>query len=148
MLTYMFISFICSLICSFHLYVHFIYILTYMFISFICSFHLYAHLYVHFIYMFISFICSFHLYAHLYVDFTHRLTISGIMINKNYPAEHPMASHQSRFAVFPNFESADDPRTGNKARAADIKDPEMAANNWNIGVIKKIKGRPVNKYNI
>ena len=65
------------------------------------------------------------------------------MINKKFPGEHPMASHQSRFAVIPNFEGGDDPRTGSKAREAAIKDPEMPANNWNIGVIKKIKGNPL-----
>ena len=62
------------------------------------------------------------------------------MINQQFPAEHPYASHTSKFAVLPNFDSAQDPKSGVAARDIMPKSDEMPSNPWDVLVVRKVKG--------
>ncbi|XP_067915071.1 sperm-associated microtubule inner protein 4 [Heterodontus francisci] len=63
-------------------------------------------------------------------------------IRMPFPAEHPYYSHISKFAVFPNFISPDDPRTGVRAGQLLPINPNVPAKGYDVTVAKKIKGFP------
>ncbi|XP_038652327.1 uncharacterized protein C7orf31 [Scyliorhinus canicula] len=59
-----------------------------------------------------------------------------------FPTEHPYYSHISKFAVFPNFLSPNDPHTGVRAGQLLPINPDMPAKSHDVTVTKKIKGFP------
>ncbi|XP_051871913.1 uncharacterized protein C7orf31-like [Pristis pectinata] len=60
-----------------------------------------------------------------------------------FPAEHPFYSHVSKFAVFPNFISPDDPYTGVRAGRLLPINPDMPAKSYNVIVTQKTKERTI-----
>ncbi|XP_078391819.1 sperm-associated microtubule inner protein 4 [Cetorhinus maximus] len=58
-----------------------------------------------------------------------------------FPIEHPYYSHISKFAVFPNFNSPNDPNTGVRAGQLLPINPDMPAKSYDVIVNKKIKGQ-------
>ena len=67
------------------------------------------------------------------------------MIKRPFPAEHPYASHMERKALFPKFDSADDPKKGVEARSQMPKNDEMPSNPYDVVVLSKTKGDALNK---
>ncbi|XP_041372171.1 uncharacterized protein LOC121385529 [Gigantopelta aegis] len=68
-------------------------------------------------------------------------TVMGkLLINKSFPAEHPYHSHMSQLAVFPKFDSSEDPKRGVKAKQERPINSEMPANPYDITIVKKTKG--------
>ena len=65
------------------------------------------------------------------------------MLHQPFPAEHPYASHQSKFAVFPKFDTPGDPQRGVKARSEMPLNDEMPANPYDVVVVKKTKGKEI-----
>ncbi|CAD5119626.1 DgyrCDS8221 [Dimorphilus gyrociliatus] len=64
-------------------------------------------------------------------------------ILRNYPSNHPYASHMSRAQVFPKFTPAPEHETlGFKARLETPRGPEIPASNFKVDVHTKIKGFP------
>ncbi|XP_058867366.1 uncharacterized protein C7orf31 isoform X3 [Acipenser ruthenus] len=63
-------------------------------------------------------------------------------IRLRFPAEHPYQSHISRFAVFPNFKSPDDPDTGVRARNIQPIQPFTPAKAPDVIVLSKTRGGP------
>ncbi|KAK7092379.1 uncharacterized protein [Littorina saxatilis] len=63
-------------------------------------------------------------------------------INRSFPGEHPHTSHMSRFAVFPKFDSSEDPKRGVAARNEQPISSEMPANPYDVVVKEKTKGYP------
>ncbi|MGH0149052.1 UNVERIFIED_CONTAM: hypothetical protein FKN15_052827 [Acipenser sinensis] len=61
-------------------------------------------------------------------------------IHLRFPAEHPYQSHISRFAVFPNFNSPDDPDTGVRARNIQPIQPFTPAKAPDVIVLSKTRG--------
>ncbi|RXM27615.1 hypothetical protein EOD39_2917 [Acipenser ruthenus] len=61
-------------------------------------------------------------------------------IRLRFPAEHPYQSHISRFAVFPNFKSPDDPDTGVRARNIQPIQPFTPAKAPDVIVLSKTRG--------
>ncbi|XP_041102708.1 uncharacterized protein C7orf31 [Polyodon spathula] len=61
-------------------------------------------------------------------------------IHLQFPAEHPYQSHISRFAVFPNFKSPDDPDTGVRARNMQPIQPFTPAKAPDVIVLSKTRG--------
>ncbi|XP_067854074.1 sperm-associated microtubule inner protein 4 [Heptranchias perlo] len=59
-----------------------------------------------------------------------------------FPAEHPYHSHVSKFAVFPNFTSSDDPYAGVRSGHLLPINPDMPAKSYNVTVNRKTKGSP------
>ncbi|XP_072139114.1 sperm-associated microtubule inner protein 4 [Mobula birostris] len=59
-----------------------------------------------------------------------------------FPAEHPFHSHVSKFTVFPNFTSPDDPYTGVRAGHLQPINPDIPAKNYDVIVTQKTKGFP------
>lgn len=57
-----------------------------------------------------------------------------------FPAEHPYASHISRKALFPNFDTPYDPKTGVGARREFPKNVHIPANPHEVIILKKAKG--------
>ncbi|ELU01610.1 hypothetical protein CAPTEDRAFT_227900 [Capitella teleta] len=70
----------------------------------------------------------------------HHSNMHPLVIQKQFPAEHPFTSHIPRFAVFPTFESPADPRKGVEARSQKPKDATMPAQPYDYVVIKQTKG--------
>ena len=62
------------------------------------------------------------------------------MIKKPFPAEHPYSSHMSNYAIFPSFETPEDPKRGYRAREQDPKNDEMPAMNNDVIILNKTKG--------
>ena len=62
------------------------------------------------------------------------------MIDKPFPAEHPYSSHIPRFAVFPKFDSPDDPKRGVDARQSNPENSEMPRAATELKVLQKTKG--------
>lgn len=68
--------------------------------------------------------------------------IGKMFINKPFPAEHPYDSHIPRYAVFPKFDSPEDPKRGVEARGERPISSEMPANPAHTTIVQKIKGFP------
>lgn len=67
--------------------------------------------------------------------------ISQKMIGLPFPADHPYASHISRFAIFPSFATlAEEPKRGVAARASLPLSAETPAAAYDVQVVHKIKG--------
>lgn len=64
----------------------------------------------------------------------------NILINKDFPAEHPYSSHMPRYAVFPNFISSEDPKRGVNARREQPINAEMPATGNHVTIVHKTKG--------
>lgn len=62
------------------------------------------------------------------------------LISRDFPAEHPYSSHMARYALFPKFDSFEDPKRGVNARRERPINAEMPANNFDVTVIQKTKG--------
>ena len=65
------------------------------------------------------------------------------MINKTFPADHPYSSHLSRAALFPKFDSSEDPKRGVSARYEQPISDEMPATAADSLVIHKTKGMTI-----
>ncbi|KAL8559311.1 hypothetical protein ACOMHN_060002 [Nucella lapillus] len=63
-------------------------------------------------------------------------------INLPFPAEHPYASHVPRYAVFPKFDSSDDPKRGVAARRHLPITSEMPGNPFDVTVKQPVMGFP------
>lgn len=70
------------------------------------------------------------------------ISFSEIMINKDFPADHPYSSHISRYAVFPTFQSPEDAKRGVQARREQPINAEMPATAYDVQIIHKTKGIP------
>ena len=70
------------------------------------------------------------------------ISSSEIMINKDFPADHPYSSHISRYAVFPTFQSPEDAKRGVQARREQPINAEMPATAYDVQIIHKTKGIP------
>ncbi|ESP02779.1 hypothetical protein LOTGIDRAFT_110587, partial [Lottia gigantea] len=57
-----------------------------------------------------------------------------------FPAEHPYDSHISRFAVFPNFISPEDPIRGVAGQTRQPIHAEQPANSYDVQILHKTKG--------
>ncbi|XP_062592501.1 uncharacterized protein LOC134253941 [Saccostrea cucullata] len=68
------------------------------------------------------------------------MKMGEIMINKDFPAEHPYSSHMSRYAVFPTFQSPEDAKRGIQARREQPINAEMPATAFDVQIIHKTKG--------
>ena len=62
------------------------------------------------------------------------------MINKTFPADHPYASHIPRTALFPKFDSPEDPKRGVAARNEKPISSEMPATAADVTIVHKTKG--------
>ena len=62
------------------------------------------------------------------------------MINKTFPADHPYSSHIPRTALFPKFDSSEDPKRGVAARYEKPISNEMPATAADVQIIHKTKG--------
>ena len=62
------------------------------------------------------------------------------MINKTFPADHPYSSHIPRAALFPTFDSSEDPKRGVSARREQPISDEMPATAADSLVVHKTKG--------
>ncbi|XP_071100820.1 uncharacterized protein [Haliotis cracherodii] len=62
------------------------------------------------------------------------------LINLPFPAEHPYTSHMSQFAVFPKFDSPEDPKRGVAARSQQPINSEMPASAYDVKIKHKTKG--------
>ena len=74
------------------------------------------------------------------------LTYRKMMIQKPFPAEHPYASHMSRFAVFPKFDTPEDAKRGFAARDQLPKNPEMPSQPYDVTIVRKVKGQSLEPY--
>lgn len=70
----------------------------------------------------------------------HEVTIGPQMINKTFPADHPYSSHIPRTALFPKFDSSEDPKRGVAARYEKPISNEMPATAADVQIIHKTKG--------
>ncbi|KAK7483600.1 hypothetical protein BaRGS_00025153, partial [Batillaria attramentaria] len=68
------------------------------------------------------------------------LQIGRQLPNVAFPGEHPYHSHIPRFAVFPKFDSTEDPKRGVAARSEQPISSEMPANPYDITIKEKTKG--------
>ena len=62
------------------------------------------------------------------------------MIQKPFPAEHPYASHMSRFDLFPKFDTPEDAKRGSEARKQTPKNAEMPSQAYDVTIVQKVKG--------
>ena len=62
------------------------------------------------------------------------------MINKTFPADHPYASHIPRTALFPKFDSSEDPKRGVAARNEKPISNEIPATAADTIIVHKTKG--------
>lgn len=70
----------------------------------------------------------------------HEIPIGPQMINKTFPADHPYSSHIPRTALFPTFDSSEDPKRGVSARHEQPISDEMPATAADSLVVHKTKG--------
>ena len=63
-----------------------------------------------------------------------------ILINRDFPAEHPYSSHMERMAVFPKFDASEDPKRGVAARYQQPLNSEMPSTAFDVQIINKTKG--------
>ncbi|XP_021361900.1 uncharacterized protein LOC110455829 [Mizuhopecten yessoensis] len=63
-----------------------------------------------------------------------------ILINKDFPAEHPYSSHMPRYSLFPKFDSPEDPKKGVAARKVQPINAEMPATAHDVTIVHKTKG--------
>ncbi|XP_033733291.1 LOW QUALITY PROTEIN: uncharacterized protein C7orf31-like [Pecten maximus] len=63
-----------------------------------------------------------------------------ILINKDFPAEHPYSSHMPRYSLFPKFDSPEDPKRGVAARRVQPINAEMPATAHDVTILHKSKG--------
>ena len=61
-------------------------------------------------------------------------------IDLPFPSEHPYYSHMSRFALFPKFNTPDDPVTGDPSRIKKPIPSETPATSHNVAIFNKTKG--------
>ncbi|XP_077993001.1 uncharacterized protein LOC144447016 [Glandiceps talaboti] len=74
------------------------------------------------------------------------IDMTKMKINKPFPAEHPYASHQSKFALFPTFgTSPDDPKTGVGAVNNLPLHPLQPAMPYDVVVEEKVKGHALRR---
>lgn len=68
------------------------------------------------------------------------MEMGDLMINKDFPAEHPYSSHIPRYAVFPTFQSPEDAKRGVQARREQPINAEMPATTYDVQIVHKTKG--------
>ncbi|XP_070535443.1 uncharacterized protein [Ptychodera flava] len=74
------------------------------------------------------------------------LDMTKMKINLPFPAEHPYASHQSKFALFPTFGTTpDDPKTGVGAVNNQPLHPLQPAMPYDTVIEEKVKGHSMRK---
>ncbi|KAL3836233.1 hypothetical protein ACJMK2_021672 [Sinanodonta woodiana] len=66
--------------------------------------------------------------------------MGAVLINRTFPAEHPYSGHISRTAIFPKFDSPEDPKRGINARAIQPINAEMPATAYDVKIVHKTKG--------
>ncbi|XP_078056712.1 sperm-associated microtubule inner protein 4 [Mustelus asterias] len=80
--------------------------------------------------------------GHRHFGYGGHILPSAKQIRVPFPIEHPYYSHISKFAVFPNFLSPNDPHTGVRAGQLLPINPDMPAKIPDVTVSRKIKGFP------